>query len=194
MSFSHSVSSVVTGKMVKATSIKDVDQHEAVKQIAHFLKKSGKVKVPEWSDIVKLGANRQLAPVDPDWYYIRTASIARRLYIRSPVGVGALRTVFGGKKDRGSRPNHFCKGSGSVIRKALQTLEAIKWVEKHADGKGRVLSKQVSMILTSFNYIDCFLYLLICCCGWLVDFNDLETANKGRILGGRSLLQLNVYH
>ncbi|KAL6729996.1 ribosomal protein S19e [Ancylostoma duodenale] len=128
--------------MVKATSIKDVDQHEAVKQIAHFLKKSGKVKVPEWSDIVKLGANRQLAPVDPDWYYIRTASIARRLYIRSPTGVGALRTVFGGKKGRGSRPNHFCKGSGSVIRKALQTLEAIKWVEKHADGKGRVLSKQ----------------------------------------------------
>lgn len=76
----------ISGKMVKATSIKDVDQHEAVKQIAHFLKKSGKVKVPEWSDIVKLGANRQLAPIDPDWYYIRTASIARRLYIRSPTG------------------------------------------------------------------------------------------------------------
>ncbi|VDL72628.1 unnamed protein product [Nippostrongylus brasiliensis] len=128
--------------MVKATSVKDVDQHEAVKQIAHFLKKSGKVKVPEWSDIVKLGTNRQLAPVDPDWYYIRTASIARRLYIRSPAGVGALRTVFGGKQGRGSRPNHFKKGSGSVVRKALQTLEAIKWVEKHADGKGRVLSKQ----------------------------------------------------
>lgn len=72
--------------MVKATSVKDVDQHEAVKQIAHFLKKSGKVKVPEWADIVKLGSNRQLAPVDPDWYYIRTASIARRLYIRSPAG------------------------------------------------------------------------------------------------------------
>ena len=29
---------------VRATSVKDVDQHEVVKQIAHFLKKSGKVK------------------------------------------------------------------------------------------------------------------------------------------------------
>uniref|UniRef100_A0A1I7XHI0 40S ribosomal protein S19 n=1 Tax=Heterorhabditis bacteriophora TaxID=37862 RepID=A0A1I7XHI0_HETBA len=127
--------------MGKATSVKDVDQQEVVKQIAHFLKKSGKVKVPGWADLVKLGVTRQLAPIDPDWYFIRTASIARRLYIRSPV-VGALRTVYGGQKGRGSRPNHFAKGSGAVIRKALQTLESIKWVEKHSDGKGRVLSKQ----------------------------------------------------
>ena len=128
--------------MVKATSVKDVDQQEVVKHIAQFLKKSGKVKVPEWSDLVKLGTFKQLAPVDPDWYFIRTASIARRLYVRSPVGVGNLRVVYGGQNGRGVRPNHFAKGSGSVIRKALQTLEALKWVEKHSDGKGRVLSKQ----------------------------------------------------
>ncbi|MFH4984615.1 hypothetical protein AB6A40_011324 [Gnathostoma spinigerum] len=73
--------------MVKATSVKDVDQHEIVKQIAGFLKKSGKVKVPEWSDLVKLGITKELAPVDVDWYYVRTASIARRLYIRSPTGM-----------------------------------------------------------------------------------------------------------
>ena len=52
--------------------------------------------------------------------------------------------VYGGKLRRGVRPNHFQTGSGAVIRKALQTLEALKWVEKHSDGKGRVLSKQVS--------------------------------------------------
>lgn len=31
--------------MVKPTSVKDVDQHDIVRQIASFLKKSGKVKV-----------------------------------------------------------------------------------------------------------------------------------------------------
>lgn len=72
--------------MVKPTSVKDVDQHEIVRQIAGFLKKSGKVRVPDWSDVVKLGQNKELAPIDSDWYYIRTASIARRLYIRSPTG------------------------------------------------------------------------------------------------------------
>lgn len=71
--------------MTRATSIKDVDQHEATKSIAHFLKKSGKVKVPEWSDLVKLGVNKELAPVDPDWFYTRAASLARHLYFR-PAG------------------------------------------------------------------------------------------------------------
>jgi ribosomal protein S19E (S16A) len=42
--------------------------------------------VPEWADLVKLGINKELAPIDPDWYFVRAASIARRLYIRSPTG------------------------------------------------------------------------------------------------------------
>lgn len=58
-------------------------------------------------------------------------------------GVGALRRVYGSNKRRGVTPNHFARASGSVIRKALQTLEAIKWVEKHPDGNGRILTKQV---------------------------------------------------
>lgn len=128
--------------MGKSTSVKDVDQHEMVRQIAHFLKKSGKVKVPEWSDFVKMGYYKELAPINVDWYYVRTASIARRLYIRSPTGVGALRRVYGGSNRRGVAPNRFAKASGSVIRKALQTLEAVKWVEKHPDGTGRIISRQ----------------------------------------------------
>ncbi|KAL7076940.1 hypothetical protein ACQ4LE_004137 [Meloidogyne hapla] len=127
--------------MGKPTSVKDVDQHEIVDAISTFLKKGGKIKVPEWADLVKLGRNKELAPINPDWYYVRVASIARRLYIRSPAGVGAFRKVYGGNKRRGVRPNHFVLASGAVIRKSLQSLEAIKWVEKDASG-GRKLSKQ----------------------------------------------------
>uniref|UniRef100_A0A915HHR5 40S ribosomal protein S19 n=1 Tax=Romanomermis culicivorax TaxID=13658 RepID=A0A915HHR5_ROMCU len=107
-------------------SVKEVDQHEIVRNLAEFLKKSGKVKVPEWADIVKLGIHKELAPIDPDWYYTR---------------VGEFSCIFGGKKRFGTTPAHFRPGSTLVIRKCLQTLEAVKWVEKHPDG-GRRLSRQ----------------------------------------------------
>uniref|UniRef100_A0A0N4ZTZ0 40S ribosomal protein S19 n=1 Tax=Parastrongyloides trichosuri TaxID=131310 RepID=A0A0N4ZTZ0_PARTI len=123
------------------TLAKDVDQSDLVKQAAAFLKKSGKVKVPENSDIIKLGRHKELAPMDADWYFVRAASLARRLYVKPGVGVGALKKSFGGNKRRGVKPRHFQTAAGGNIRKALQTLEAINWVEKSANG-GRILTLQ----------------------------------------------------
>merc|ERR1712210_119033 len=62
--------------------VKDVDQQEFVKAFSQFLKNSGKVKVPEWADIVKTATHKELAPYDPDWFYVRCASLARHLYMR----------------------------------------------------------------------------------------------------------------
>ena len=45
------------------------------------------------------------------------------------------------RKRRGTRPSHFCESSGTIARKALQTLEAIKLVEKAPNG-GRILTSQ----------------------------------------------------
>ena len=45
------------------------------------------------------------------------------------------------RKNNGSKPSHWRRGSGSVARKALQTLEQLKWLEKDAAG-GRRLSSQ----------------------------------------------------
>uniref|UniRef100_A0AC35TT14 40S ribosomal protein S19 n=1 Tax=Rhabditophanes sp. KR3021 TaxID=114890 RepID=A0AC35TT14_9BILA len=119
----------------------DVDQSELVKQTAAFLKKLGKVKVPENVDLIKLGRAKELAPMDADWYFIRAASLARRLYVKPGVGVGALKRSYGGNKRRGVIARHFQSAAGGNIRKALQTLEAIKWVEKSSVG-GRILSAQ----------------------------------------------------
>ncbi|KRX53916.1 40S ribosomal protein S19S, partial [Trichinella britovi] len=127
-------------KSVMPISAKDVDQSELVNHLATFLKKSGKIKLPDWVDLVKLGSFKELAPVDPDWFYTRAASIARHLYIRSPTGVGAFRKVYGGRKRNGSAPAHFCLASSNVIRKCLQALEEIKWIEKAPNGKGRILT------------------------------------------------------
>lgn len=62
-----------------------------------FFSRSGKLKVPEWVDLVKTGRYKELAPYDEDWYYTRCAAIIRHIYFRSPVGVGAVTKVFGGK-------------------------------------------------------------------------------------------------
>ena len=36
-----------------------------------FVIRGGKLKVPEWVDLVKTAKSKELAPYDPDWYFIR---------------------------------------------------------------------------------------------------------------------------
>uniref|UniRef100_A0A7N0UKP9 40S ribosomal protein S19 n=1 Tax=Kalanchoe fedtschenkoi TaxID=63787 RepID=A0A7N0UKP9_KALFE len=97
-----------TGKTVK-----DVSPHEFVKAYAAHLKRSGKMELPHWTDIVKTATFKELAPYDPDWYYIRAALMARKrkLYLRGGLGVGAFKRIYGGSKRNGSRPPTFVKAA-----------------------------------------------------------------------------------
>ncbi|CAA6667365.1 unnamed protein product [Spirodela intermedia] len=104
--------------MEAARTVKDVSPHEFVKAYASHLKRSGK----------------ELAPYDPDWYYTRAASIARHIYLRQGLGVGALQRIYGGRKRNGSRPPHFSKSSGSVARHILQQLQQVGIID--IDTKG----------------------------------------------------------
>merc|ERR1711878_197673 len=97
-------------KMAPA-SVKDVDQQKFVVALSAFLKKSGKVKIPEWADIVKTSVAKELAPYDEDWYYTRCASVARHIYVRSPVGVKTITKIYGVRRNNGSTPSHWCRGS-----------------------------------------------------------------------------------
>merc|ERR1712038_37502 len=122
-------------------SVKDVDQQQFTVALAAFLKKSGKVKLPEWVDLVKTNVAKELAPYDEDWYYTRLASMARHIYVRSPVGVSTMTKIYGVRRNNGSCPSHWRRGSGSIARKGLQSLEQLKLVEKDANG-GRRLTPQ----------------------------------------------------
>ncbi|KAL1505801.1 hypothetical protein ABEB36_005278 [Hypothenemus hampei] len=124
-----------------SVTLKDVDQHKFVKAFAQFLKKTGKLRVPEWVDLVKTSRAKELAPYDPDWYYIRCAAVLRHAYIRSPLGVGSVMKIFGTRKRNGTKPSHFCRSAGNIARKSLQSLEALKLIEKSPDG-GRHLTQQ----------------------------------------------------
>lgn len=42
-----------------------------IKAYSAHLKRSGKLEIPTWVDIVKTGAQKELAPYDPDWFYVR---------------------------------------------------------------------------------------------------------------------------
>ena len=50
------------------SSVKDVDQQQFVVGFADFLKKSGKMKVPEWADLIKLSRFNEQGPHNQDWW------------------------------------------------------------------------------------------------------------------------------
>jgi len=113
-----------------------------INALAKYLKENyPQIKPPAWALFVKTGVHKERPPEDPDWWYIRCASLLRKLYIYGPVGISRLRTAYGGRKRRGTRKEHFRRGSGSVIRKALQQLEEAGLVTK-VEGRGRVLTPE----------------------------------------------------
>ena len=122
------------------TTVFDVPADLLIEKVAEEFKNNEKINSPAWSNFVKTGVHKERKPENADWWYVRCASIIRRVYMDGPVGVMSLRTFYGGKKDRGVTPEVFKKGSGAIIRNALHQLEDAGYVEK-VEG-GRVVSPQ----------------------------------------------------
>ena len=119
----------------------EVSADKLIERLAMYLKeKVVEVRPPQWAYMVKTGVHKERPPSNPDWWYYRAASILRKLYTRGkPIGIERLRTIYGGRKNRGVRPSHFRKGSGSIIREILQQLEKAGLLKK-IPGKGRILT------------------------------------------------------
>ena len=120
-------------------SVFEVPADKLIERMKEELKKIQQIKPPVWSNFVKSGVHKERPPEQPDFWYIRAASILRRIYIDGPVGVERLRTYYGGRKRRGHKPAHTYKASGAIIRKILQQLESVGLV-KTQNKKGRVLT------------------------------------------------------
>jgi small subunit ribosomal protein S19e len=106
------------------TTVYDVPADHIIRRVAEELKKRKEIVPPAWAAFAKTGVHKEMPPEDPDWWFTRAAAVLRRVYVDGPLGVERMRSFYGGNKNRGSRPNAFRKGSGSVLRKALQQLEA----------------------------------------------------------------------
>jgi small subunit ribosomal protein S19e len=120
------------------TNVYEVDSALLVKAAAERLK--DKLKKPDYMNYVKSGAGRDRVPSDPDFWYIRSASILRQVYLNGPVGVARLRTRYGNKKEAVVHKKHHVKASGSIIRDEMQQLEALNFVKKTKEG--RVITSQ----------------------------------------------------
>ncbi|XP_027697363.1 40S ribosomal protein S19-like [Vombatus ursinus] len=127
--------------MMPRVMVKDVNQQEFIQALAAFLKKSGKLKVPEWVDTATLAKHKKPAPYNENWFYTWAASTAYHLYLRGGAGLGSMTKIYGGHQCNGVTPSHFSRGSKSVARRVLQALDSLKMVEKDQDG-GQKLTPQ----------------------------------------------------
>lgn len=120
-------------------TVYDIPANILIRRLSQDLKSREQIKAPEWADYVKTGAHKERAPDDTDWWYTRCASILRKVYMKGPIGTEKLRIQYGGRKRRGCKPNKFHRGSGAVVRTALQQLERAGFIKKRGS-KGREMT------------------------------------------------------
>lgn len=126
-------------------TIYEVPPQELIAALAEELKNAKKISPPEWADYVKTGSFKQHAPSQSDWWYVRCASLLRKVYLSGPIGTAHLRKVYGGLRRGRNRPEKFTKASGAIIRKALQQLEAEDLLI--SSRRGRIISPKGRSLL-----------------------------------------------
>lgn len=118
----------------------DVDTNKLLERAAEKLK-GMKLEKPAFVGMVKTGTHAQRPPEQPDFFFIRCASIMRQAYVQNVVGTGRLRRHYGGRKSRGVKPQRHAPAGGSTIRKAMQQLEKAGLMAKEKSGGRRLTAK-----------------------------------------------------
>jgi len=127
--------------MAENQSVRNVPASLFISMYADFLKKSGRVELPSWLNIVKTGNNKVNSPENPNWYFYRLAALSRKFYLNRGKGIGNLRKDYGGKKRRGSRPGKRVLSSGKILRLAIQQLEKLNIIYQDDHGKRKITKK-----------------------------------------------------
>jgi small subunit ribosomal protein S19e len=116
----------------------DVPADDLIDEVADRL--ADRIDEPAWAEFVKTGVDRELPPQQDDFWYVRAASLLRKVADRGPVGVGTLAADYGGSTSGSTRyrvaPDSHVDGSRNIIRTILQALEEEDLVET-AQGEGR---------------------------------------------------------
>jgi small subunit ribosomal protein S19e len=130
-------------------TVYDVPAEDLIQVIAVELKKYNKITPPEWAGYVKTGSFKQHGPQNPDWWFVRCASVLRKVYVSGPIGTSHLRKAYGGLRRGRNRPEKSTKASGAVIRKALQQLESEGLIT--SSRPGRIISAKGRSLLDKFS-------------------------------------------
>lgn len=129
-------------------TIYDVPADDLIEEVADRL--ADRIEEPDWIAFTKTGANRELPPQQEDFWFVRSASLLRKVAINGPIGVDHLSTAYGGRK-RGTTRYRVAKprqgtGSKKIIRTALQQLED-EGLVSIAQGEGRKVTPEGQSLL-----------------------------------------------
>mgnify|MGYP001377698124 FL=1 len=111
------------------TTFYDVPADLLISKLSSMLLEKDVVNMPEWATYVKTGTHRENPPTQEDWWATRAAAILRKVGTSGPVGVNQLASMYGGARNRNSRPNRAKRGSRHVIRTILIQLQESGYVE-----------------------------------------------------------------
>ena len=129
-----------------------VQPEKIIEILANKLKEYPEISPPEGSEFWKTAFFKELAPIDSEnFWYIRCASILRKVKKFGPVGVNKLRKFYGGKNRKGKGVHHSAKASGKIIRVALQQLGEANLL-KMKEREGRVLSTEGTSLIERTAY------------------------------------------
>ena len=125
----------------------DIPASVLIEKLANHLKEEvDEINPPAWTSFAKTGVYAQRPPTNPDWWFVRCASIMRKIYVKGPIGIELLRQEYGGRIDRGAKPEHASKGGGAIVRNAIQQLQAAGLVRSQRN-EGRVVTSQGRQLL-----------------------------------------------
>ena len=103
----------------------------------------------------KTACFKDLGPQDPNWLYVRAASLAYQLYMRGRSGVKTLRKHYSSKQRNGVRTEHTRLSAGKVIRFCLAQLEEAQLTGKvQYKEDGKTIVQGVSLTKKGFTDMD----------------------------------------
>jgi len=113
--------------------------------------KMKEIQAPEWAIFVKTGAHKERPPVQENWWAIRAVSVLNKVNKFGPVGVNSLAKQYGGRKNRGYKPEIKYSGSRNIVRKIMQQLESAKLIKQVEEPKsGKVVTKEGMALINKY--------------------------------------------
>ncbi len=103
----------------------DVNANDLIAKVAQALKANHKDTIvpPAWVNLVKSGAHNERPPQEPDFWYLRCASLLYNSYKYGSIGVREMRRKYGGRTQHIVSRSHHRRAGGKIIRLAFQQLE-----------------------------------------------------------------------
>ncbi len=133
-------------------TVYDVPADELIKRTAEYLRENiSEVSPLPWVSLVKTSSHLVSPPLSlggSDFWYIRSASLLRKIYIEKLVGINHLRKEYGGRSSKGTVGKHKRSSGGAILRNILKQLEMAGLVET-VERKGRRVTKKGASILDS---------------------------------------------